>query len=148
MQPGRATHATGYYRRSPHVASRIVDGEALLLKRTESKAFILNHAASRIWVLADGVRSGGDFAGAREAEAVRPFLDEMVQLGLLERAEEPLGTAQPFPQDVEWQSPDDAFEPPAICASEVVEVLAGLCDSGREGEIACQITDPCITKIT
>ena len=145
MQPGRTARATAYYLRSPHVASRVVDGEALLLKRTESKAFILNHAASRIWVLADGVRSGDDLAGAREAEAVRPFLDEMVELGLLERAEEPLGTAQPFPQDVEWQSPDDAFEPPAICASEVVEVLAGICDSGREGGPQCRLDLPCIT---
>ncbi len=148
MQPARTTRATGYYRRSPHVASRVVDGEALLLKRTESKAFILNHAASRIWVLADGVRSGGDLAGAREVEAVRPFLDEMVERGLLERADEPLGAAQAFPQNVEWQSPDHEFELPAICGSEVVEVLASLCDSNREGQFACQITSPCATLMT
>jgi hypothetical protein len=148
MQPGRTTPATGYYRRSPHVASRVVDGEALLLKRTESKAFILNHAASRIWVLADGVRSGDDLADARELEAVRPFLDEMVERGLLERAEEPLETAQAFPQDVEWQSPDHDFEPPAICSSEVVEILAGLCDSNREGMVGCQTTGPCIVALT
>jgi len=148
MQPGRTTRATGYYRRSPHVASRVVDGEALLLKRTESKAFILNHAASRIWVLADGVRSGDDLTGAREVEAVRPFLDEMVERGLLERADEPLVAAQPFPQDVEWRSPDHELEPPAICGSEVVEVLASLCDSNKEGLIGCQVTGPCINTMT
>ena len=47
-----------YYCRCTGIASRVVDGEAVLIKMPENVLFVLNTTASRIWVRADGTRSG------------------------------------------------------------------------------------------
>lgn len=147
MSLGRSPDAISYYRRSPAVASRIVDGQALLLKRPESRAFILNQAASRIWVRADGTRSEADLAGERDARVLRPFFDKMVEVGLLERADGPLEADEAFPQDVEWHAPGPELELPAICASEVIQIIAGLCDSNWGGNSGCYVSGLCSVPI-
>ncbi len=112
----------GYYARSPRVASRVLDGEAVLVKMPESVLHVLNRSASRIWVRADGVRSGAEVASGLDPAASGAFLEKMVELGLMERAERPRDEPQPFPQEVELPP---STEPPAISVSEAVEVLAG-----------------------
>ncbi len=125
----------GYYRRPAWVASRVVDGEGILVHVPEGKLYVLNATATRMWVRADGTRSGVELvSGLRETSEepspVESFLSAMVGLGLFERASTPSGTADAFPQDVEWpeeRRTDSAAEPPAILASEPVEAIAGEC---------------------
>ena len=116
------------YRRSTGVASRVVDGEAVLVKLPEGRLFILNPAASRIWVEADGRRSGADLAEEWGGAEVQAFFDEMVEMGLFERTDSPGATADQYPQDVEWPQVGVPPQAPRIRASEVIEALAGLCN--------------------
>ena len=115
----------GYYHRSPGVASRVVDGEAFLIKMPDNVLFVLNRAASRIWVDADGVRPGRNLAGGRDPEAHAAFLDEMVGLGLLQRSSSPREEADAFPQEVVWPAAEDFRERPEIRSSETVEAIGG-----------------------
>ena len=123
----------GYYRRACGVASRVVDGEAFLIKMPENVLFVLNDAASRIWVRADGTRSGEELAGewGRPShggrEESQAFLDEMTERGLLLRSAEPKGKADVFPQEVTWPERGGSAEPPRIKDTEAV-VASGGCD--------------------
>lgn len=49
-------------RRTPSVASRALDGEAVLVHPGQSKVAVLNDVGSRLWELADGRRSIADMA--------------------------------------------------------------------------------------
>ena len=57
-----------YYRRSGEVASRVVGGEALLVKSDENKVYVLNVPGSRIWVNADGTRSLDELTGEGDSQ--------------------------------------------------------------------------------
>lgn len=114
-----------YYRRSPQVASRVIDGDAVLVKMPESLLFALNAAGSRIWVRADGTRSGAELGKGWGAEEVGAFLDEMVERGLLERTPSPGEKAEEFPQEVAWPETREPVEPPRILAAEPLGVMAG-----------------------
>lgn len=108
----------------------MVEGEAVLVKVLESRLFALNPAASRIWVAADGTRSGAELAKESDVGDAQPFFEEMVEMGLLERADSPSEAADAFPQEIEWPEPRPAAEAPKITASEVIEALAGPCNFG------------------
>jgi hypothetical protein len=100
-----------YYKRSPRVGSRVLDGEAVLVKMPESVLHVLNSSASRIWVRADGVRPLMEFASSP--------------------GEEP----DVYPQDVEVPS---ASGPPEVRVSEAIETLAsGTC--GLLDEATCGV---------
>ena len=134
----------GYYGRCPDVACRVVDGEAVLVKMPGGVLHVLNPSASRVWLMADGVRSVAkltrlaglaEIAGPTEGNdpaAVRAFLRRCVELGLMECASSPADEPEAFPQDA--NVPPSA-EPPAIRASEVVETLAG--PSCTIGDFTC-----------
>jgi hypothetical protein len=125
----------GYYTRSADVASRVVDGEAVLVKMPEGVLHVLSPSASRMWVGADGVHSGAELAelaGGSGSAAASAFLENMAELGLLERAASPRGEADPYPQDVELPQSSD---PPEVRATEPVETIqAGTTILFAEGE--------------
>jgi hypothetical protein len=114
-----------YYTRSRAVASRVVDGEAVLVKMPEAQLYCLNAAASRMWVAADGRTSEGELVGGGEAAAARRFLDEMVTSGLMQSSASAREAVESYPQDVAWPSSPDDDAPPAIVASERVDATAG-----------------------
>ncbi len=115
----------GYYRRVPGVAGRVVEGEAFLIKMPENVLLVLNNAASRMWVGADGVRSGEDLAAGCGREDARAFLDEMVTRGLLARSASPLKKAEAFPQDVTWPEREGNAGSPRIEVEEAVVAFGG-----------------------
>lgn len=135
-----------YYLRARDVASRIVAGEAVLIKAPENRLFVLNAAASRIWVDADGSRTGAELAGGIEVQHVEPFLGEMVSKGLMECRASAAVEPQVFPQRVE--RPEAEPEAPAIRATETIEVLAGTCDSDHTGGPNCRLTGFCLNPST
>jgi hypothetical protein len=49
-------------RRTPSVASRALDGEAVLVHPGQNKVAVLNEVGARLWELADGQHSIGDMA--------------------------------------------------------------------------------------
>jgi hypothetical protein len=122
----------GFYARSPDVASRVVDGEAVLVKMPEGVLYVLNGSASRMWARADGVRGIEDVAEGVDLNEARTFLGGMAELGLLERTPSPRGAPEAFPQDIDLPPSREA---PAIRASEPVETLAG--GSCNFDEMAC-----------
>ena len=115
----------GYYRRSTGVASRVVDGEAVLVKMPEGMLHVLNPSASRMWVRADGARPASELARGVDEAAAAEFLSRMTELGLMEVAPAPGAEAAPFSQDADIAPSTEA---PEIRASEPVETLAsGTC---------------------
>lgn len=125
-----------YYRRSPAVASRVVDGEAVLVKMPERMLYVLNRAASMIWAGADGTVPGCELAPGVPRQGLAGFLDEMVRLGLFERADSPCDAPDVFPQAVTWPEVDEP-EPAAVLASERVEAMAGVCSAELADEFPC-----------
>jgi len=80
-------------RKHPRTASRLVDGEAVIVLPEESVVKVLNLVGSRIWELADGTRTVREIAGTiyeeykvdheqAEKEAIE-FVEEMAQAELL-----------------------------------------------------------------
>ena len=135
-----------YYSRTADIASRVVDGQAVLVKPGENRLFVLNRSASRIWVEADGTRTAGSLAEGLDEEETAAFLEEMVGKGLLEHLTCPSDPPQRFPQDVNWSESDDGS--PCIRASEGIEVLAGFCDSAWGGLGNCRLTGTCLLNPT
>ena len=113
------------YRRSPQVASRVIEGEAVLVKMPENLLFVLNAAASRMWVRADGARSGAELGKGWDAQEIGAFVDEMVEHGLFERTSSPAEKADEFPQDVAWPEAGGPSELPKILSTEPMGVMAG-----------------------
>lgn len=52
----------------PHTASRLVDGEAVIVLPEQGKVKVLNAVGSRIWELADGTRPVRDIADLIQQE--------------------------------------------------------------------------------
>ena len=127
MISGWESSVNGYYRRASGIASRVVEGEAFLIKMPENVLFVLNHAASRIWVRADGTRSGEELAGEWGHEAAKAFFDEMAERGLFRRSPSPCENGDVFPQDVEWPA-DCPPDRPEIRLAEAVVAVGG-CDA-------------------
>ena len=87
----------------PQVASRIIDGEAIILLPENVQVNVLNTVGSRIWALADGTRSVGEITEvivaeydvtAEEAERdVEEFIQELVDNKMLVLANEKAAAA-------------------------------------------------------
>lgn len=77
----------------PQVASRIVEGEALLVLADSGEVTVLNGVGSRIWELVDGSRSVGeivdtvvaeyDTAREQAEQDVNSFIQELVDNEML-----------------------------------------------------------------
>lgn len=90
---------TKYPRKSPGTASRIIDGEAVIVLPQEGLARILNPSGSRIWELLDGNRTAGDIAETisgefeiskqKACEDVRVFLQELENKKMVLISDEP-----------------------------------------------------------
>ncbi len=126
-----------YYRRSKDVASRVLDGEAILIKMPENLFFTLSPSGSGIWVRADGTRRVAELCKGPDESVVQAFLDEMTSRGLLERSSTPAESPDVFPQDVNL--PETYAEAPEIRTCEPIEVLAGVCNSAWDGQMGCRI---------
>lgn len=113
-----------FYRRSRGIASRVIDGEAILVNMRARRLYVLNGGASRIWVEADGATGEEELLRGVDAGAGRSFLEEMERLGLMEAASERTAPDR-FPQEAGL--PGSGGEAPAVKADEAVEVLAGIC---------------------
>lgn len=82
--------------KAPSTASRVIEGEAVILSMDTKVLRGLNPVGSRVWELIDGARSvaeiarliAGEFdATPEQAEAdVRRFVDELLAQGLVIRA--------------------------------------------------------------
>ncbi len=128
------------------VASRGVDGEAVVVHPRENRVYVLNASASLAWGQADGVRSDTEIAAAvaesfgttdeqqvaRELTLLWEALRERDLLELLPaRAAKPIGA-----KDLVWPRPPVAgeYESPKILSEEVLEVLAAVCTSARTND--------------
>jgi hypothetical protein len=114
-----------YYLRGDGVASRLVDGEAILVKLPENVLYVLNPAASCIWAAIDGVRSDADLATMCAGGQVGSLFKELDSLGLLDELPFPLPRPERFPQDLPGPQDLAHEEPPRIVASERVALSAG-----------------------
>lgn len=80
-------------RRQAGVASRLFNGEAVLIDPAQNKVRMLNPVGSRIWELADGSRTLAEIIDtlvaefevepAQAAASVRAFVEELVARELL-----------------------------------------------------------------
>jgi len=80
-------------RHHPQTASRIFDGEAVIISPSQNMVRMLNPTGSRIWELADGSRTITEIANIlteefevtpeHALESVRVFVHELVQRQLL-----------------------------------------------------------------
>ena len=114
-----------YYARNSCVASRLIDGEAILVKLPENVLYVLNAAGARIWVAIDGVRSDIEIAAGCARRPVRAFLGELESLGLVEELPFPLPQPERHPQDLPTPGGRVHEDPPCIVASEHVALAAG-----------------------
>ncbi|MGC2332393.1 MAG: PqqD family protein [Candidatus Acidiferrales bacterium] len=97
-----------YIARSSEVASRVLDGEIVIMSATDSTLFSLSEVATVIWQAADGrtplseiVRNRicAEFdvapdAASRDAEA---FVEDLERHGILRVSSEPIIADQPAP---------------------------------------------------
>jgi hypothetical protein len=95
-----------YIARSSAVASRVLDGEVVIMSATDSTLFSLSEVATIIWQAADGHtplseivrgRICGEFdvapeAAYRDAEA---FIDDLARHGILRVSSEPIDSNEP-----------------------------------------------------
>lgn len=82
------------YKRSENVASRVLDGEAVLVTPSDGGVKVLNGCGSRIWELIDGTRSieqiveviVSEYDVKREtaAEDIDSFIEELKKRTLIE----------------------------------------------------------------
>jgi hypothetical protein len=127
-----------YYRRGPAVASRVVDGEAVVIRMPEAVLHVLNPAATRAWLAADGAATLEEISARLDCapEAVERFLDDMVARGLMSSSAEPLERPESFPQELAPLEVPPG-QAPAIRATEKLEAVAGVCTDTFATESLC-----------
>jgi Coenzyme PQQ synthesis protein D (PqqD) len=95
-----------YIARSGAVASRVLDGEIVIMSATDSTLFSLSEVATVIWQAADGRTSLSEIvrgricaefdvapeAAYRDAEA---FIEDLARHGILRVASEPISADEP-----------------------------------------------------
>jgi hypothetical protein len=119
------------------VASRLVEGEAVVVVPSRCEVHVLNETASLAWALMDGTRSAADIAreiaerySQAEAKASREIdglLAEFESLGAVGYGTGPAASLAPPGEPPEPTS----YEPPAVVETQPIEVIAGLCSSVR-----------------
>ncbi len=131
-QDSRPRHARG-------VASRVIEGEAVLIVPARREAHVLNESGSAAWAMMDGSRTSDELASelarrysldpARAGRDVDSFLDNLRERGAVETND-----AVARPSAVESPPPaPSAYSPPAVAESHTLEVVAALCNSQRTG---------------
>ncbi|MCG8429591.1 MAG: PqqD family protein [Candidatus Omnitrophica bacterium] len=88
-----------YPRHSREAASRIIEGEAVVVMPREGVVRVLNETGARIWQLSDGSRSLDEIARCLQGEFevpleqlnddLRGFVREMAESGMMELRDEP-----------------------------------------------------------
>ena len=81
--------------RDPQTASRLIDGEVVIVDPRSNIVRMLNSVGSRIWELADGTRRASEIAAILVEEfdvtpdvagdSVKQFITELQEMGLLIR---------------------------------------------------------------
>jgi len=114
------------YRRAAHTAWRTIADETIVLDLESKRMFGLNPAAAFVWQTLEAME---DLAAMRRAmgspaafgiEEMEAFLDELVDLGLVQREEPEKRTP------VALEAPGE-LEPPRILWQEKVEQIAATC---------------------
>lgn len=142
-----------YPRHSSATASRLVGDEAVIVLLPKGEMTVLNGSGSLAWNLADGVRSDDEIAaalaeayGLPEPPSLGAWFDELAGKGLLAFADLPApDAAPPLPRPAAG-----AYEPPAVRVCELLETLAGLCESGFTGQIGadCRTLGSCFDAMS
>ncbi|MHC4886154.1 MAG: PqqD family protein [Planctomycetota bacterium] len=133
-----------YYRHSENTASRLVDGEMVIVTLPEGEMTILNPCGSAIWSALNGETTVATITASLAAQfnlasppVLDTFLRHLLEKKLIEGGEQPHPATQPIPPAptiAEW-------EEPAVRAQEVLEALAGFCGSAFDGVDPCRIDD-------
>lgn len=121
------------------MASRLIEGEAVLIVPSRREAHVLNETGSAAWALLDGTRTPGEIAGrlaerydVAAPEAARDldvFVQDLGARGALEVGESSYRSVAP-----DGGPPDPTnYAPPAVAETHPMEVLAAYCDSLRQG---------------
>ena len=128
-----------FYRRSPHAASRIVDGEAVIVKFPESEFLILNQSGSAVWQRTEGALTGEQIReavarefGVADPQGVGEFLEELTRRGLMEASETPFDRREDSCSLQEFKT-TGPYSVPKILEEEVVQSIAGFCASFHTG---------------
>jgi hypothetical protein len=127
------------------VASRPVDGEAVLVHPQNNRVFVLSRTASMAWGFADGTQS--DLAIAQRiaehfdqdvdsvTEEIQTLFEELAQNELMALESAPTPSAK----GRDWPDPlAGVYESPKVMSDEVLEVLAASCTSARTGSGGCK----------
>lgn len=127
--------------RNTSVASRIIDGVAILVSPRTNNSHVLNETGSFFWTMVNGENSIADIAAtiANQTSAtldeltsdLKSFTDELQKMELLESNTTPIAPL-PFAHKHVILS---CYAPPEVLESYSVEVLAALCDSALTGNI-------------
>jgi hypothetical protein len=131
-----------YAAHAPGLASRLIDGEEVVVSSRTKKVWALNPAGAFLWELADGSREVDELAAllavARDidrgqaGEEIEAFGADLAARGLLAWREVP-GAASRRAKRIAEQPPRNLSEPPRVIVEEPLQVLAGTCDSNSAG---------------
>jgi len=136
----------------PGLASRLVGGEEVVVSPRAGKIWVLNAAGAYLWELADGSTELEELAGmlarARGSdrgvalEEIEAFTQDLAARGLVTwRAVPSAGSARARRAA---SAPAEFAEPPAVVAEEPLQVLAGACTSGTNGQgTLCMVFGSC-----
>lgn len=150
------TQPDGFPRRRRGIASRLVEGEAVVIHPGENRVFVLNRAAAAAWRLADGTRRASEIAAAVAARFHVPEDDtardiENLWRDLRERdLLETLPAAGKPPPHTQGEDGEGPYETPAVVSEEVLEVLAAVCSSARTSSpvFSCRAFGACQIPFT
>ena len=131
-----------YYRHTSTTASRLVDGETVIVSLPLGEMTILNGSGSFVWSIINGENNVAKIENIivnkfslPSPPAIRGFLNELLSHNLIEAVEQPSFHTTPPPPTI------SSWEEPAIQNSEVLEALAGFCGSAFDGVDPCRIDD-------
>jgi len=121
------------------VASRIVDGEAVVVVAARGEAHVLNETGSAVWSMMDGSRAAPEIASELSSRYRIGSGTAARDLDVFMKDLESRGAAGTLGQPSESLAPKGAppaptrYEPPAVVETHPMEVVAALCASTRTG---------------
>ena len=142
-----------YAAHAPGLASRLIDGEEVVISSRTRKVWALNPAGAFLWELADGsgeledlaallaVARGIDRGQAREE--IEAFGADLATRGLLVWREVP-GAAGRRARRFAARLPRGLSEAPRVMIEEPLQVLAGGCDSSTSPSGSCKDWPTCV----
>lgn len=122
LPPASADSPHTHYIRAPHAAWRRIGDETVVLDQKQHRLVALNAVGGELWHRLDVPRRVDDLVSPRVSPDVRSFLEELVQLGLLERT----ANGDATPRAANDDSADPAFpqDPPAVLWQEPIQNAA------------------------